>query len=121
MYDTMFKKKPQAATQKTSESDGSSLGAESSSDESLKFDDGLDENLIGDEEDRKRLDQMTEAEREQEMYNRYACACMSPGLEVVTYYNSILRACIAGTFYVLRMLLTDINFMHFLVSSLPFD
>lgn len=62
----------QAVTQKTSDSDVSSYGGESSSDESLKFDDGLDENLIGDEEDRKRLDQMTEAEREQEMYNRYA-------------------------------------------------
>lgn len=66
----------QAVTQKTSDSDVSSFGGESSSDESLKFDDGLDENLIGDEEDRKRLDQMTEAEREQEMYNRYAHATL---------------------------------------------
>ena len=35
-----------------------------------EFDDGLDENLIRDEEDRKRLDQMTEKEREQELFNR---------------------------------------------------
>lgn len=35
-----------------------------------QFNDGYDENLIGDEEDRKRLEQMTEKEREQELYNR---------------------------------------------------
>ena len=35
-----------------------------------EFDDGLDENLIGDEEDKKRLEQMTEKEREQEIFNR---------------------------------------------------
>jgi len=35
-----------------------------------EFDDGLDENLIGDDEDRKRLEQMTEKEREQELFNR---------------------------------------------------
>lgn len=35
-----------------------------------KFFDGYDEDLIGDEEDRKRLEQMTEKEREQELYNR---------------------------------------------------
>lgn len=34
------------------------------------FDDGLDENLIGDEDDKKRLEQMTEKEREQEIFNR---------------------------------------------------
>ena len=34
------------------------------------FDDGLDENLIGDEEDKKRLEQMNEKEREQEIFNR---------------------------------------------------
>ena len=34
------------------------------------FDDGFDENLIGDEEDKKRLEQMTEKEREQEIFNR---------------------------------------------------
>lgn len=30
----------------------------------------MDEHLVGDEEDRKKLSSMTEAEREQEMYNR---------------------------------------------------
>lgn len=35
-----------------------------------EFDDGLDENLIRDDEDRKRLESMTEKEREQELFNR---------------------------------------------------
>ena len=35
-----------------------------------EFDDGLDENLIRDDEDRKHLEQMTEKEREQELFNR---------------------------------------------------
>lgn len=39
-------------------------------DESKEFDDGFDENLMGDEEDRKKLAQMTEKEREQELFNR---------------------------------------------------
>lgn len=39
--------------------------------ESLQVDDGLDEALIGDESDRKRLDAMTEAEREAEMFRRF--------------------------------------------------
>lgn len=34
------------------------------------FDDGYDENFIGDEEDRLRLEQMTEKERETEIYHR---------------------------------------------------
>ena len=55
-----------SANSSSSESDSSS------SSESLKFDDGWDDDLIGDEEDRKRLEQMTEAEREQEMFNRSA-------------------------------------------------
>ena len=50
----------------------SSESDSSSSSESLKFDDGWDDDFIGDEEDRKRLEQMTEAEREQEMFNRSA-------------------------------------------------
>ncbi|KAA0185298.1 hypothetical protein HAZT_HAZT005207 [Hyalella azteca] len=40
------------------------------SDDEKEFDDGLDENLIGDEADRVRLEQMTEKEREQELFNR---------------------------------------------------
>lgn len=56
---------------------GSSLGevsdtnsSDSDVDLNEEFDDGLDENMIGDEEDRARLEQMTEKEREQEIYNR---------------------------------------------------
>ncbi|KAF2360390.1 Plus-3 domain [Trinorchestia longiramus] len=40
------------------------------SDDEKEFDDGLDENLIGDDADRARLEKMTEKEREQELYNR---------------------------------------------------
>lgn len=39
-------------------------------DEEEDFDDGYDENLMGDEEDKKKLAQMTEKEREQELFNR---------------------------------------------------
>eukprot|EP01138_Halocafeteria_seosinensis_P000077 gb/GECG01000078.1/.p1 GENE.gb/GECG01000078.1/~~gb/GECG01000078.1/.p1 ORF type:complete len:802 (+),score=221.63 gb/GECG01000078.1/:1-2406(+) len=35
------------------------------------LDDGDDENLVGDEEDRARLEQMTEIEREEELYRRH--------------------------------------------------
>jgi RNA polymerase-associated protein RTF1 len=63
----------QGVSQGASSSSANSSSSESessSSSESLKFDDGWDDDLIGDEEDRKRLEQMTEAEREQEMFNR---------------------------------------------------
>lgn len=40
------------------------------SDSEEEFQDGLDEDLIGDDEDRKRLMQMTEKEREQELFAR---------------------------------------------------
>lgn len=40
------------------------------SDSDKEFDDGLDDNLIGDEEDRALLAQMTEREREQELFKR---------------------------------------------------
>jgi RNA polymerase-associated protein RTF1 len=39
-------------------------------DDSKEFDDGYDENLMGDEEDKRKLAQMTEKEREQELFNR---------------------------------------------------
>ena len=42
----------------------------SDSDADAEFDDGLDENLMGDEEDRARMEKMTEKEREQEIFNR---------------------------------------------------
>ena len=35
-----------------------------------EFNDGFDENLMGDDEDQKRLAEMTEKEREQELFNR---------------------------------------------------
>lgn len=47
----------------------SGSGSDDSSDED-KFQDGYDENLIGDDEDKKRLEAMTEKEREQELFNR---------------------------------------------------
>ncbi|XP_076441591.1 RNA polymerase-associated protein RTF1 homolog [Babylonia areolata] len=47
-------------------SDSGSDGNESEE----KFYDGYDDNLIGDEEDKVRLEQMTEKEREQELFNR---------------------------------------------------
>ncbi len=46
----------------------SSSGAESTV--SSVFNDGYDSELLGDEEDRARLDEMTEKEREQEIYRR---------------------------------------------------
>lgn len=48
---------------------GEGRGSGSEEDEE-EFDDGLDENLIGDEADRARLEKMTEKEREQELFNR---------------------------------------------------
>ncbi|XP_067129941.1 RNA polymerase-associated protein RTF1 homolog [Centruroides vittatus] len=50
------------------EGEVSDSGGESSGDE--EFNDGYDENLMGDEEDQARLAQMTEKEREQELFNR---------------------------------------------------
>ena len=43
-----------------------------SSDEDVpfEFNDGLGDDLIGDEKDRERLEKMTEKEREQEIFNR---------------------------------------------------
>lgn len=40
------------------------------SDASFKFDDGYDHDLLGDEEDRARLQQMSEKDREQEIFKR---------------------------------------------------
>ena len=45
-------------------------GHGSSSDASSVFNDGYDSDLIGDEEDRRKLDAMTEKEREEEIYRR---------------------------------------------------
>ena len=35
-----------------------------------EFDDGLDDELMGDDEDRKRLEEMNEKEREEEIFKR---------------------------------------------------
>ncbi|CAL1277548.1 unnamed protein product [Larinioides sclopetarius] len=48
----------------------SASGSGEASDSDDEFNDGYDENLMGDEEDKARLAQMTEKEREQEIYNR---------------------------------------------------
>lgn len=42
-----------------------------------EFDDGYDSELVGDEEDRRNLENMTEKEREQELYNRYSSSTIS--------------------------------------------
>ncbi|CAL8283771.1 unnamed protein product [Lota lota] len=52
-----------------SNSSSSSSDSESSSEDDV-FRDGYGEDLMGDEEDRARLEQMTEKEREQELFNR---------------------------------------------------
>lgn len=54
-----------------SDSNTSSSSSDSdSSSEDEEFHDGYGEDLMGDEEDRARLEQMTEKEREQELFNR---------------------------------------------------
>ena len=45
-------------------------GEVSDSSDADDFDDGLDDNLMGDEEDRLKLEAMTEKEREQVIYER---------------------------------------------------
>ena len=55
---------------KSSRSVGSTSDSDSSSQDSLQFDDGLDEDLLRDEEDKKKLSLMNEMEREAEMYDR---------------------------------------------------
>ncbi|XP_070579046.1 RNA polymerase-associated protein RTF1 homolog [Ptychodera flava] len=47
-----------------------SSDSDSTEDEKEFFDDGYGDDFMGDEEDRARLEQMTEKEREQEIYNR---------------------------------------------------
>lgn len=53
-----------------SESNSSSSSSDSDSSEDEVFKDGYDDDLMGDAEDRARLEQMTEKEREQELFNR---------------------------------------------------
>lgn len=62
---------PEEGEVSDSESNSSSSSADSdSSSEDDVFQDGYGEDLMGDEEDRARLEQMTEKEREQELFNR---------------------------------------------------
>uniref|UniRef100_A0A2R5LKV4 Putative rna polymerase-associated protein rtf1 n=1 Tax=Ornithodoros turicata TaxID=34597 RepID=A0A2R5LKV4_9ACAR len=72
-------KKPHSSASGSSSSEpeegevsGSSSGESGDDDdpEDEEFNDGYDENLMGDEEDQARLAQMTEKEREQELFNR---------------------------------------------------
>ncbi|KAM9294450.1 RNA polymerase-associated protein RTF1 homolog [Gastrophryne carolinensis] len=62
---------PEEGEVSDSDSNSSSSSSDSdSSSEAEEFCDGYGEDLMGDEEDRARLEQMTEKEREQELYNR---------------------------------------------------
>lgn len=53
-----------------SDSESNSSSSSSDSDSSEVFRDGYDDDMMGDAEDRARLEQMTEKEREQELFNR---------------------------------------------------
>ncbi|XP_068146291.1 RNA polymerase-associated protein Rtf1 [Drosophila tropicalis] len=53
-----------------SDSDSSSNSSSSSSSSDSEFDDGFDDDLMGDEEDRKRLNGLSEKERETEIFKR---------------------------------------------------
>ncbi|XP_017027696.1 RNA polymerase-associated protein Rtf1 [Drosophila kikkawai] len=53
-----------------SSSSGSDSSSSSSSSSDSEFDDGFDDDLMGDEEDRKRLNGLSEKERETEIYKR---------------------------------------------------
>ncbi|KAG8126161.1 putative RNA polymerase-associated RTF1-like protein [Naja naja] len=53
-----------------SESNGSCSSSDSETSSEDEFTDGYGEDFMGDEEDRARLEQMTEKEREQELFNR---------------------------------------------------
>jgi RNA polymerase-associated protein RTF1 len=69
---TFAKKRPLSDVEE-GELSGSDLNASdpsSESSESSVFSDGYDSDYIGDEEDRRRLDNMTEKEREEEIYRR---------------------------------------------------
>ncbi|XP_076013856.1 RNA polymerase-associated protein RTF1 homolog [Genypterus blacodes] len=61
---------PEEGEVSDSESNSSSSSSDSDSSEDEVFKDGYDDDLMGDEEDRARLEQMTEKEREQELFNR---------------------------------------------------
>ena len=70
----IFSKPPRSTGELSSSSASSQSDSneESFDEEELRkqFDDGYDDKLVGDEEDRRRLDEMTEKEREQILYER---------------------------------------------------
>lgn len=61
----------QVSRHQSSSGSSDSEEEDSGSEESLQFDDGLGEDLVGDEEDMRKLNDMTEAERELELFKRY--------------------------------------------------
>ncbi|XP_068607879.1 RNA polymerase-associated protein RTF1 homolog isoform X2 [Brachionichthys hirsutus] len=61
---------PEEGEVSDSDSNSSSSSSDSDSSEDEVFRDGYDDDLMGDAEDRARLEQMTEKEREQELFNR---------------------------------------------------
>ncbi|XP_005814713.1 RNA polymerase-associated protein RTF1 homolog isoform X2 [Xiphophorus maculatus] len=61
---------PEEGEVSDTESNSSSSSSDSDSSEDEVFKDGYDDDLMGDAEDRARLEQMTEKEREQELFNR---------------------------------------------------
>jgi len=54
----------------TSSGESSSSSSSSEDEDDEQYHDGWDDNLMGDEADRERLEKMTEKEREQEIFNR---------------------------------------------------
>eukprot|EP00058_Branchiostoma_floridae_P003719 XP_002589207.1 hypothetical protein BRAFLDRAFT_120771 [Branchiostoma floridae] len=62
---------PEEGEVSDSDSSSSYSGSDSGSgSDNEQFNDGYDDDLMGDDEDRARLEQMTEKEREQELFNR---------------------------------------------------
>ncbi|KAL7992441.1 hypothetical protein Chor_016697 [Crotalus horridus] len=61
---------PEEGEVSDSESNGSCSSSDSETSSEDEFTDGYGEDFMGDEEDRARLEQMTEKEREQELFNR---------------------------------------------------
>uniref|UniRef100_A0A8D0CE51 RNA polymerase-associated protein RTF1 homolog n=1 Tax=Salvator merianae TaxID=96440 RepID=A0A8D0CE51_SALMN len=61
---------PEEGEVSDSESNSSCSSSDSDSSSEDEFTDGYGEDLMGDDEDRARLEQMTEKEREQELFNR---------------------------------------------------
>uniref|UniRef100_A0A0V0G5C4 Putative rna polymerase-associated protein rtf1 n=1 Tax=Triatoma dimidiata TaxID=72491 RepID=A0A0V0G5C4_TRIDM len=68
--DANYEKKSEPEEGEVCESDSGASDDDSSDLSQEEFNDGYDENLMGDEEDQARLAQMTEKEREQEIFKR---------------------------------------------------